>query len=284
MKVARSCAELRRALAGSGTGAGSGLVPTMGALHEGHLSLLRLARADSEVVVLSIFVNPLQFGPSEDLAGYPRDEGRDLELAEAEGVDLVFAPSVEEMYPPGRSVMIDAGDLGRVLEGAVRPGHFEGVATVVAKLLNLVQPRRAVFGQKDAQQVAVIRRMIADLSFPVELIVGPTVRAEDGLALSSRNAYFTPGERARALRLWGALQGGREVLAGGGFPADAEARMKEVLTADEKVAIDYAVAVDPEGFGPPSPGGPVLLAVAAKVGRVRLIDNLLFDSEKGERL
>jgi pantoate--beta-alanine ligase len=257
-----------------------GLVPTMGALHEGHLALIDAART-CEVVVLSIFVNPLQFGANEDLASYPRTTKRDLALAHERGVDLVFLPEVEEMYGSSTdpTVRVAVAGLGDILEGASRPGHFDGVATVVAKLFNGIRPDRAYFGQKDAQQVAVIKRMVADLSYPVEIVVRPTVREPDGLALSSRNAYLTPEQRSRATLLYKALQEGSSVLAEGGDHVLAEKRMVEVLETDPVVEIDYARAVNPDTFDPPAPGDEVLLAVAAKVGRTRLIDNMLVEAQ-----
>ena len=276
MKVARTAAELR-ALLDEPRRAGRtiGFVPTMGALHEGHLSLLRAARRRDDVVVVSVFVNPLQFGPGEDFEAYPRDEEGDLELAEGEGVDIAFLPTVEQMYPQGAGTVVDPGPIGEIYEGAERPGHFRGVCTVVAKFFNLVDPDRAYFGQKDAQQVAVIRRMVADLDFPLEIVVCPTVRAPDGLALSSRNRYLSPDERRRATALYRALVAGREVLERGGDPVMAENEMAALLAGAPGIELGYAAAVDPDSFGPPGPGGPVLLAVAARVGRARLIDNLL---------
>ena len=200
--MTRTPARLRDALRSLRPGRSVGLVPTMGAFHEGHLSLIRAARGACDVVAVSIFVNPLQFGPSEDLSSYPRDEARDLEQAKAEGVGLVFAPSAEKMFPPGHETIVSAGRLSRIFEGASRPGHFDGVCTVVAKLFNLVAPDAAFFGQKDAQQVAVIRRMVADLAFDVHIEVCETVRDHDGLALSSRNAYLAGVERERAAVLF----------------------------------------------------------------------------------
>ena len=200
VRVVRSRPELRAAraeLAGP-----VGLVPTMGALHEGHASLVEMAHADCASVAVSLFVNPTQFGPNEDFGRYPRDERRDLALLESFGVDLVFVPSVEEMYPAGATTAVDVGRLGEMLEGASRPGHFRGVATVVNILFNLVQPNRAYFGQKDGQQAVVVRRMVRDLGLPVEVVVGPTVREADGLALSSRNRYLAPEDRAQAPALY----------------------------------------------------------------------------------
>lgn len=273
MNVVRSEAELRSALvAARNIHDRVGFVPTMGALHEGHLSLMRVARSVSDFVVLSVFVNPLQFGPEEDLAAYPRDEQRDMELARGEGVDLVFLPTVAEMYPAGRETSVTVGSLGSMLEGADRPGHFDGVATVVAKLFNLVQPDVAVFGQKDAQQVAVIHQLVRDLSFDIEIVVAPTVREPDGLALSSRNSYLSADERRPATALYEALRAGAGVL--DEDTALAEKTMWEVL-ADRGLEPSYARAVDPTTFGPPTPGNPVLLVVAARLGTTRLIDNLL---------
>jgi pantoate--beta-alanine ligase len=278
MDVVRSARALRAALEDAHLSAVRiGFVPTMGALHDGHLSLVRAARARSRVVVMSIFVNPLQFGPREDLASYPRSESRDLELATRAGVDLVFIPSVEEMYPAGAATTISAGPLGEVLEGADRPGHFDGVATVVAKLFNLVEPDFTFFGQKDAQQVAVVRQLVRDLSYDVELVVCPTVREPDGLALSSRNAYLSPEDRERATALHRALELGLSVRADEGDEA-AEKRMWDLLVA-EGVQPSYARVVDPDTFGPARPGRSALVVVAAHLGATRLIDNLLADPE-----
>jgi pantoate--beta-alanine ligase len=276
MRVVRDARETRSA-AGQARieGRRIALVPTMGAFHEGHLSLMRAARRTGEVVVVSIFVNPLQFGPREDFDAYPRDERRDLDLAADEGVDLVFAPSIEEMHPTGRSTTVSVGALGHLLEGDSRPGHFEGVCTVVAQLLNVVRPDIAFFGQKDAQQVAVIKRMVADLCFDVDIAVCPTVRDHDGLALSSRNRLLHRDDRRRATALHRALQAGAG-LASESAPLDVvEKQMWDVLRSEHGVAPDYARAVDPDHFESPRPGGPVLLVVAAHVGRIRLIDNLL---------
>jgi pantoate--beta-alanine ligase len=276
MQVLATASGLRTALADARRkGLSIGFVPTMGALHEGHLSLVRAARSASEVVVLSIFVNPLQFGPKEDFSAYPRATKQDLAAADAAGVDVVFLPEVEEMYPREPQVSVMVGGLGDVLEGASRPGHFDGVATVVTKLFNLVQPTRAFFGQKDAQQVAVIKALIRDLSLDVELVVCPTVREPDGLAMSSRNAYLSPEQRARATILHRALEAGSAAHREAGDPTLTEKRMTEVLEADPDVDIDYARAVDPDDFSAAESGQPVLLVVAAKLGRTRLIDNML---------
>jgi pantoate--beta-alanine ligase len=279
LDVTRTTDELRKMLAPARLDARTiGFVPTMGALHDGHLSLVRAAKARSEVVVLSIFVNPLQFGPSEDLASYPRDEQRDLDLARAEGVDVVFLPTVEEMFPSGSTTLVHVGGVSDHIEGAARPGLFDGVATVVAKLFDQVQPTFAFFGQKDAQQVAVIRRMIEDLSFPIELVVCPTVRESDGVAMSSRNAYLGGLDRRRAVVLSRALEAGIAALERGVGPDGAEAAMVELLGPAEGIELDYARAVDPDTFGHPDPGGDVLLVVAARVGPARLIDNMLYRS------
>ena len=249
-------------------------VPTMGAFHEGHISLLRAARRAAAVVAASIYVNPLQFGPAEDLEAYPRRPDDDLARAREEGVDLLFMPTVEDMAPPGRTTTVDVGPLGEILEGAARPGHFRGVATIVAQLFNIVEPDVAYFGQKDAQQVAVIARMTTDLAFAVRIEVCPTVREPDGLAMSSRNSYLGPDDRRRAASLFRALQAGARAWAATGGAARAEAEMQRVVADEDGVALDYARAVDPRTFGPPSPGEPPLLVIAARVGRARLIDNL----------
>jgi pantoate--beta-alanine ligase len=230
----------------------------MGSLHEGHLALLRAARAEDDTVVMSLFVNPAQFGDSSDLARYPRDEERDLDLARASGVDLVFAPSADEMYPPGFQTWVDVTELGAILEGHFRPGHFRGVATVVLKLLNVVRPTRVYFGQKDAQQVEVIKRLLADLAVDVELRVVPTVRDEDGLALSSRNALLSPAERAAALALPRALA-----------TRDRHAALAE-LRSTNGLEIDYLEVAD---FDPP------VLAGAVRVGSTRLIDNVTLEGD-----
>jgi pantoate--beta-alanine ligase len=277
MILASTAADLRSALGRHRLRDRIAFVPTMGALHEGHRSLVRAANAAADVTVMSIFVNPLQFGPHEDLARYPRDLEADLELAETDAVDIVFCPSVEEMYPAGTSTTVSVGSLGDVLEGKVRPGHFTGVATVVAKLFNIVEPDIAFFGQKDAQQVAVIRRMVADLSFNVEVVACPTVRDREGLALSTRNRYLSAVERVHASVLPRALDEGASMLASAGDFEAAEKRMWEVLISQEGVEPDYAAAVDPRSFGPPQSGASILLAVAARIGATRLIDNRVVD-------
>ena len=280
MRVLRTVAGLRSALAPARVdGSRVGLVPTMGAYHEGHLSLIRRARADCDLVVVSLFVNPAQFGPGEDLAAYPRDERRDAALAAAEGADVLFAPDPSEVYPPGFQTTVELTELGRVLEGDAAgrgPGHLRGVATVVAKLLNMVQPDVAYFGQKDAQQTLVIRRLVRDLDIPVRVEVLPTVREPDGLAMSSRNAYLTPAERERAAALSRALRAGEALAAAG------ETDPREVLAAAR--AVLAAAGIEPEYLELRSGtdlspverlGGSTLLAVAARVGRARLIDNTM---------
>lgn len=281
MKVVDRIADVRTALAAErAVGRVVGFVPTMGALHEGHLSLVRTARARADVVVVSIFVNPLQFGRNEDLDAYPRDEEGDLRLLEAEKVDLVFLPAPEEMYRPGRSTRVRVSGVTEVLEGEHRPGHFEGVTTAVAKLFNILDPDVAFFGQKDAQQVAVIKRMVRDLDFDIEIAVCPIVREPDGLAMSSRNAYLSGEQRRDASVLHRALRKGADAFRSSGGPAGAEEAVHRELSSVPQVEVDYAVACDPDDFGKPRPGGRVLLAVAARVGGTRLIDNMLVDDEE----
>jgi pantoate--beta-alanine ligase len=259
-----------------------GFVPTMGYLHAGHLSLVRAARQNNVRVVASIFVNPLQFGPSEDLAAYPRDLPRDLAMLEGAGVDAVLAPSPEAMYPPGFSTRVTlAGPIVERLDGARRPGHFNGVATVVTKFLLLTQPTCAYFGQKDAQQVAVVRRFVADLSLPVEIVVCSIVRDTDGLALSSRNVYLTTEERKAALVVPRALAAGR-ALADAGI-ADPEAvceAMRATIATESLAALDYADVADPGTLVPlDAMRPPALLAVSARVGKPHLIDNYLWRAD-----
>jgi pantoate--beta-alanine ligase len=255
-----------------------GFVPTMGAFHEGHASLMRRARDERDHMVVSIFVNPLQFGPGEDLSRYPRDEDRDLSIAGQLGVDVVFAPSVEEMYPAGPpEVTVDPGPLGVRLEGAARPGHFRGVATVVAKLFDVVGPSTAYFGEKDAQQLAVIRRMVRDLSLPVEVQGCPIVREPDGVATSSRNAYLSPEQREAAGCLFLALSEAAQIARGGERDtATLVAAMAREIGATPEARIDYAAVVDDETFEEVSTiAGPARALVAARFGETRLIDNLL---------
>jgi len=264
------------------TGKTIGFVPTMGYLHEGHLSLVRAARKDCDLVVVSIFVNPLQFGPREDFATYPRDLERDLRLAEAEGVDYVFVPSVEEMYPQGFSTYVEVtGELTEKMCGRSRPGHFRGVTTVVMKLFQIVQPTKAYFGQKDAQQALVIRRMVQDLNVPVEVITCPIVREEDGLAMSSRNVYLNPEERKQALALPQALNAGKELVEKGERdPQKVRERILEVLQNSPGVRVDYVEVCNGENLADLEKlKGPVLLAAAVWVGKARLIDNIYLEVE-----
>ena len=261
----------------------TGVVMTMGALHEGHAALLRQARQRCAVVVATIFVTPLQFGPGEDFGRYPRSFEADLAVCAREGVDIVFAPTPEEVYPAGPPrVRIQAGPAGEVLEGEFRPGHFDGVLTVVAKLLHLTEPDVAFFGRKDAQQLALVQQLVTDLDFDVEIVGVDTVRDEDGLALSSRNRYLSSAERATALALPRALLTAAEAVTAGVDPAEAHAAAMAELAAaaeaDPPLRLDYLALVDPETFGPAQPaGGPVLLATAARVGATRLIDNVLLE-------
>jgi pantoate--beta-alanine ligase len=277
-------AELRELLAEPRRqGKRIGLVPTMGYFHEGHLSLMRAAREECDVVVVTLFVNPTQFGPGEDLEAYPRDEDRDAELAELENVDVLWAPDTDEVYPEGfaTTVEVDAALTG-ILDGAPEhrgPSHFRGVTTVVAKLFNSVQPDVAYFGRKDAQQAVVIERMVRDLDFPVEIKVLPTVRDPDGLALSSRNAYLTPEERERALALSRALRAAEEAAEAGERSADALVAAVEQELRNAGIDPEYVEARDAEDLSRAASlnGRPVLLAVAAKVGKARLIDNVVID-------
>ena len=254
-----------------------GLVPTMGALHEGHLSLLRAARGQCEVVATSIFVNPTQFGPNEDLAKYPRPFERDCELMQAEGVDLLFAPSVEEMYPPGAVTYVNVDGLSERLDGRSRPGHFRGVATVVSKLFHIVQPDVAFFGQKDAAQVAVIRAMARDLLFSVEIAACPIVREADGLAMSSRNVYLSAEQRRKALVLYRSLQRVRELYEGGETNSEKLIRAGvEEFSRDDGVRLDFLEIVNPVDLAPLDTAVPgALVAVAGYVGATRLIDSVV---------
>lgn len=253
------------------------LVPTMGALHEGHRSLLRLAAEHAEHVAVSIFVNPLQFGPSEDFSRYPRTLDADLDICATEGVSVVFTPSATDMYPAGRQVGVSAGEMGRIVEGEFRPGHFDGVLTVVLKLFNLVQPDIAVFGQKDAQQLALIRRMVADLNLPIRIVGAPTIREAGGLALSSRNRYLSPAERDTALSLSRALHAAAAQTAPDGMTRAARAVLDQAARAEPPLALDYLALVDPATFTAVESGhrGEAVLAVAGKVGTTRLIDNVV---------
>jgi pantoate--beta-alanine ligase len=259
------------------TGMRLGLVPTMGALHEGHLSLIRAAKASCQVVAASIFVNPTQFGPNEDLARYPRPFERDRELLENEGVDLLFAPSIDEMYPNGAVTWVTVGELSGKLDGRSRPGHFRGVTTIVAKLFHTVEPDVAFFGQKDAAQAAIIRRMVRDLNFPVEIVVCPIVREPDGLAMSSRNAYLDVQQRKQALVLQRSLTLVKQMAGGGQCDATRLiAAAKEVFAGEPAVRLDYFEIVDADSLDPVNDvTRGALVAVAAFVGATRLIDNIL---------
>jgi len=255
-----------------------GLVPTMGALHEGHLSLVRAAK-QSNYVAVSLFVNPLQFGPREDLARYPRTFDHDRALLEKEGVDLLFAPSEAEMYPGPAATFVKVEGLSERLDGQSRPGHFRGVTTVVSKLFHIVEPDRAFFGQKDAAQVAIIRRMVRDLNLPVEIVVCPIVREPDGLAMSSRNAYLNPEQRKQALVLSQSLRRVAELFERGERDvAQLEAAGRQVLAGEPAVRLDYLAIVDPDSLEPVNLAAPgALVAVAAYVGSTRLIDNLILN-------
>jgi pantoate--beta-alanine ligase len=277
VKALTTVAELRAALdAARAAGHTVGFVPTMGYLHDGHASLMRQARGETGVVVTSIFVNPLQFGPNEDLAAYPRDLERDTALAEAAGVDLLFVPEVAEMYPTPVLTTVTVAVVSAPLEGASRPTHFAGVATVVAKLFAIVGPCRAYFGAKDFQQIAVVRRMAADLSLPVEVVACPTLREHDGLAMSSRNVYLTPAEREAAPVLYTALKAGAAAIgAGERDPAVVRELMAGIIEAEPLAGLDYAEVVDADSFTVPEPlAGNLRLLAAVRFGRARLIDNV----------
>jgi len=256
-----------------------GLVPTMGALHEGHLSLVRTAKTQADVAVVSLFVNPLQFGPKEDLAKYPRNLERDRDLLESEGADYLFAPAVEEMYPPGAVTYVTVEELSNRLDGLSRPSHFRGVTTVVAKLFHIVEPTRAFFGQKDAAQVAVLRRMVRDLNFALEIVVCPIVREPDGLALSSRNIYLNPTERQQALILSRTIAHVREAFEQGERNVARMIAAGQGTFATEPAArLDYLSIVDPDSLAPvEAVNRPALLAIAAWIGTTRLIDNTILD-------
>jgi pantoate--beta-alanine ligase len=256
-----------------------GLVPTMGFFHDGHLDMMRRARADCDVVVVSLFVNPTQFGPGEDLEAYPRDAEGDRALAESVGVDYMFAPEVEEMYPVGSTTSVEVENLSDVMCGLARPGHFRGVATVVAKLFNIVPAQRAYFGQKDAQQLVIIRKMAADLDFPVEIIAVPTVREPDGVAMSSRNTYLDPQEREQAVALCRSLQAARALVDEGERRAEViSSAMEAAVAAFPLVNLEYIAICDNIFLLPLEElSGEVLVAIAARVGRARLIDNMVLE-------
>lgn len=283
MKVIATIQELREARAGLPQGRTLGLVPTMGYLHAGHISLVAMARRECDLVAVSIFVNPTQFGPKEDFSRYPRDTERDLAMLREAGVSWVFMPGVEEIYPPGFSTYVQVREVTRRLEGEVRPGHFEGVASVVAKLFNLVQPHRAYFGQKDAQQVVVVKKMVLDLNFPLEIRVGQTLREPDGLAMSSRNVYLNPEERQAALVLYRALTAARELWDGGerrGTPL--REAMSRTLAAEPLARPDYVSVANPltlEELDDSGVAQEALASLAVRIGATRLIDNMVLRHE-----
>src|SRR6267143_2079178 len=280
MKICATIPEARAACRDAPSGRKRlGLVPTMGALHEGHLSLVRAAKAQCDSVAVSIFVNPTQFGPTEELSKYPRQFDRDCQLLEKEGVEILFAPSVDEIYPDGAVTWVLVEGLSEKLDGRSRPGHFRGVTTIVAKLFNIVQPDAAFFGQKDAAQLAVIRRMVQDLNFPIEIVACPILRESDGLAMSSRNAYLNREERTRALVLQRSLQQVQwEFQAGERIAAKLIAAAKEVLAREPQVVLDYFEIVDPNTLDPVERiSQKTLVAVAAYVGSTRLIDNAVLN-------
>ena len=277
MKVIETIAEMRKAR--SLVSDSVGLVPTMGYLHEGHLSLVRLARKENSLVVVSIFINPTQFGPREDLASYPRDMARDLLLLEQQGTDLVFAPSAEKIYVQGFSTWVDVEQVTEHLEGLSRPGHFRGVATVVAKLFNIVQPDRAYFGQKDAQQAVVIKKMVTELNMNLNIVLGPTIRERDGLALSSRNSYLNPEECQAASVLYKALSLAKQLWQEGETNADAIRREMRLLIHQEPLAHeDYVSIADALTLEELSTiDCPALASLAVRIGKTRLIDNMLLE-------
>ncbi len=278
MKTVRTVEEVRGELAGRKR---VGLVPTMGFLHEGHLSLIRRAHEDCETVVVSLFVNPKQFGKGEDLDAYPRDEERDARLAEECGADILFAPGLNEVYPDGFSTSVEVGGLTDVLCGSARPGHFAGVTTVVTKLFNMVRPDVAYFGQKDAQQALVIRKLVRDLDMPVRIEVCPTVREPDGLALSSRNAYLSPEERERALSLNRALRAAEATVAEGRTDADDVLAAAREQLQQAGIEPEYLELRSAKDLAPVERvNGSTLLAVAAQVGRARLIDNTILTGDQ----
>jgi pantoate--beta-alanine ligase len=275
MRTVRSVAELRDALRGAARPLG--LVPTMGAFHDGHLSLIRRAREENETVVVSLFVNPTQFGPNEDFAAYPRDEERDTRLAEEEGVDILFAPAIDEVYPPDHQTYVVMEGIATILEAEQRgASHFKGVITVVTKLFNMVGPDRAYFGQKDAQQVLVIRKLVRDLNFPVEIVVCPTIREPDGLALSSRNVYLSGAERERATALSRSLNAAHDAVASGERDPDRVLAVARAVLEHAGIEPEYLELRSLEDLSPVERvNGSTLLAVAARVGNARLIDNAI---------
>lgn len=281
MKIIKEPSEVREYIRQKGINREEiGFVPTMGYLHEGHLSLVRRCKQENSFCVVSIFVNPLQFGPSEDLAAYPRDFDRDSALLEKEGVDLLFAPREEDMYYPDFSTVVKENKLSRYMCGAFRPGHFDGVCTVVLKLFNIVQPGRAYFGQKDYQQLQVLKRMVRDLNVPVEVIGCPIVRDHDGLALSSRNVYLTEEQRKEALKIPKALEEAERLFKSGVKDVKAlEAKVREILSEGDGLKVQYVEIRDAENLEEVNEiKGRVVIAVAAYVGKARLIDNKILES------
>lgn len=279
MQVFTRIQELRAARAALSPGQTLGFVPTMGYLHAGHISLVEMARRECDLVAVSIFVNPAQFGPKEDFSRYPRDTERDLAMLGQAGASWVFVPGVEEIYPPGFSTYVQVREVTKRLEGEMRPGHFEGVATVVAKLFNLVQPHRAYFGQKDAQQVVVIKKMVSDLNFPLEIRVGETLREPDGLAMSSRNVYLSPGERQAALVLYRALTTARNLWEQGERRGSMlREAMSRTLAAEPLARPDYVSVADPSTLEELDDSGEAqeaLASLAVRIGSTRLIDNVV---------
>ena len=279
MRTFQHVAPLRTHLRGlRAEGKSVAFVPTMGALHEGHISLFRRAKSDCDLVVASVFVNPKQFGPSEDLASYPRDLAADLRIASDAGVGTLFHPDVEEMYPEGFQTVVDVPDLASPLEGALRKGHYPGVATVVTKLLNIVSADRAYFGQKDYQQLLIIKRLALDLNIPTEIVSVPTARAPDGLALSSRNSYLSETERVAATILFRAIKNAEDYVENGGTDAtDLQTRLTTLISGEPTATIDYVALVDPETLQPVEnlARNTTLLALAVRIGCTRLIDNTL---------
>jgi pantoate--beta-alanine ligase len=287
MLTATTAEDLRRTVdAWRAAGERIGFVPTMGALHPGHLSLVRLARSHASKVVASVFVNPTQFGPNDDFGRYPRQPEKDAAMLEEAGCDLLFLPAVETLYPPGQATFVEPAGAAEGLEGAFRPGHFRGVATVVTALFNLVRADLAVFGEKDAQQLAVIRQLVRDLHLPVEIVPGPTIREVDGLAMSSRNAYLSPAERQAATVLHRALRAAETAISEGERRGDAvRERMRDVLNTEPLARVEYAEVVDADSFRPasqlvPALQGRLVLPLAVRIGGTRLIDNIRLIAEE----
>ena len=275
-------AELRNAIAGARQNAARiGFVPTMGALHSGHLSLVERARAECDLVVMSIFVNPLQFGPTEDFTRYPRPIEEDERLATQSGVDILFTPGADDMYPDGRMITVTAGEHGKKWEGAVRPGHFDGVLTVVAKLFNVVQPDISVFGRKDLQQAALVKALVRDLDFPITIVIAPTVREADGLALSSRNRYLSEVDRGHALSLIRSLRAVSASFDSGVSDArELESAGRDVIDAVPQISLDYLAVVNPDTMEQETRAGRgSATIIAARVGSTRLIDNLILGDD-----